>query len=394
MKTPEQLSAETLELCDKIATFSADSSTIERFCLTPEMAQLHNYLQDYFADSLQRQTDNVGNVLFTPINAHTNPKRRVLIGSHLDTVSNAGKYDGIIGVVMGLLCAREYSNEGTEFNAIGFADEEGGRFGCRFLGSFNFIGELPSDYLPQQDPQGISLKQAMYEDKLSDFSHHLNDNSNTSFLELHIEQGLSLHQAEQSLGIVEQICGQAVVSFTFHGRTAHAVSKWGRQDALLSACELVSQAQKLALHSSDLHITFGYIDNAPNQSNVVSHRTTVKADVRHIDDDIRTATIEKIIALAEGISTLHSTELKVEKSEQKTVLMDSTITSNLHRLCQDNDIACQLMTSFAGHDALVMSAKVQTGFLFLRDDKGISHHPQESVDRQAITDAFSILQNY
>jgi allantoate deiminase len=396
IKSENSLVEEALFLCDKIATFSAKRNSIERFCLSPQMADVHQYLTDYFVDSLEAENDRVGNILFVPKKIQGEnkaPKRKVLIGSHLDTVSNAGRYDGILGVVIGLLCAREYTNNDIQFDAVGFADEEGGRFGCRFLGSLNFIGQLPADYLPQQDTKGISLEQALLTDVREDFSDYFtsdNDVKNT-FIELHIEQGLNLHQADKSLGIVKQICGQAVVSLIFKGKTAHAVSKLPRKDALLSACEFVSQVQKFRKYAPDLHLTVGAIENFPNQSNVVSSQTVVRVDVRHIEDKIRAEVIEKMIALARETCSSLSTELAYDISEQKTVFMDGSMTKNLKDLCHSETISHQMMTSYAGHDALIMSSKISTGFLFLRDDKGISHHPEESVDKQAIGDAFRVL---
>lgn len=391
MKHLNNLTTEALSLCDKIATFSAKKDRIERFCLTSQMEDLHAFLSEYFMHSLTMQCDQVGNVVFSPVKFNTS-KKRILIGSHLDTVSNAGRYDGILGVVMGLLGARELSNEEVAFHTVGFADEEGARFGCRFLGSLNFIGELPPDYLHYKDIEGISLKQALLLETQTDFSDYFTENTPTYFIELHSEQGLCLHQAKKSLGIVECICGQAVVSFTFHGCSAHAVSKYDRRDALLSACELVSQAQKIALEYDDLHVTFGRINNSPNQSNVVSDQTTVTADVRHVKNKVRMETIQAIITLAQQICTTQGTQLEVDINDQKTVKMDRALLPKLAEICEQNQLAYQPMISFAGHDALVMSAKIPSALIFLRDNKGISHHPEESVDHQAIKDGFQLLQ--
>ena len=386
----DKLAREVLTLCEEISRFSAFPQGIKRYCLTPEMDALHSYLQQKYKDIFYVQTDKVGNILFRNKKINKNNRKNVLIGSHLDTVDNAGKYDGILGVAIGLVVANKLNNSNAEFSVVGFSDEEGARFGCRFIGSLNFVDKLPESYLEKKDVDGISLGhevlKRMEEDKLSDFSNYLKSEK-PIFIEPHIEQGLQLDKNNKSLGLVEKISGQTLCTIIFTGKSTHAVDKWSRQDSLVVASKLISQAHGLTLYDENVHITLGSIENYPNQSNVVSSKTIVKVDIRHVVEQIRKKVLQRLLACAKGIAIMHDTNMEINIENRETSIMNKNVLKIMKNSCRTEHIKYHPMHSYAGHDAMILNGNASSGLLFLRDRKGISHHPDELILMEDIVEA-------
>lgn len=192
----------------------------------------------------------------------------------------------------------------------------------------------------------------------------------------------------KNIGIVQNISGQSLVKLVFEGKTAHAVEKWGRRNSLLSASDFISQSKVLSLACKDVHITIGNITNYPNLTNVVSNKTIIQVDVRHVSNEIRGDIVRKIIDLAEGISSIHDVDCSFETINRKSSKTNEEINTIMKSVLTDNGIKHKFLDSYAGHDAVILSEVVPTCLVFLRDRKGISHHPEESICPCGLEDGF------
>jgi allantoate deiminase len=362
---------------------------IKRFCLTDEMDQCHKILEERFKSFFIIEKDRVGNILFK-CKRYDKTKPTLLFGSHLDTVENAGMYDGVLGVVIGLIIGQNFSGHKFNIDVVGFSDEEGGRFGCRFIGSLNFIGELPEDYLEACDNTGLKLREVISRKSFSlfeNFEGYLSERQ-PIFLEPHIEQGTVLEDRKKSIGIVKCISGQSLAKITFKGKTAHAVNKWGRQDSLASAADFIAQSNSLHSSIKDAHITVGKILNYPNLSNVVSSETSLQMDIRHTSNEVRIDLLDKIAKLAKGIASIRGVGSSIENLDRLSGIMDEEINATIEEIAMSNNVEYMKLNSYAGHDSTIMATKVPSCLIFLRDRKGISHHPDESMEIGDLAEGF------
>ena len=390
------IAEEALQICKEVSKISSTSTMVKRFCLTNEMDQCHKFLEERFKSFFIIEKDRVGNILFK-CKKYDKTKPTLLFGSHLDTVENAGMYDGILGVVIGLIMGQKFDDHEFNIDVVGFSDEEGGRFGCRFIGSLNFIGELPENYLEAFDKAELKLHEVISSKAPTSFMDYLLDRK-PIFIEPHIEQGTVLDNGKKSIGIVECVSGQTLVEIIFKGKTAHAVNKWGRQDSLAVAADFISQSNSLPLLFKDAHLTVGKIFNHPNLSNVVSSQTSLQVDIRHTLNEVRIDLLDKITQLAKGIASIRELGCSIENFDRLSGVMDEKMNSVMEKLAISNDVEYMKLNSYAGHDSIIMATKIPSCLIFLRDRKGISHHPDESMEIDDLAEGFrffySLLSDY
>ena len=261
---------------------------------------------------------------------------------------------------------------------------------CRFIGSLNFIGELPEDYLAACDSTGLKLHEVISGKSFSsfdDFEGYLSERR-PIFIEPHIEQGTVLEDRKKSIGIVKCISGQSLVKITFKGKTAHAVNKWGRQDSLASAADFISQSNSLHLSFKDAHLTVGKIFNHPNLSNVVSSETSLQMDIRHISNKVRVDLLDKITQLAKGVASMRGVDCSIENLDRFSGVMDEETNAMIEKIAISNNVEYMKLNSYAGHDSIIMATKIPSCLIFLRDRKGISHHPDESMEIDDLAEGF------
>jgi allantoate deiminase len=311
--------------------------------------------------------------------------RRLLIGSHLDTVPNAGAYDGILGVVLGIGLVERLRGQRLPFaiEVIGFSEEEGVRFGIPFLGSRALVGTV-GDVLSARDTAGITVASAVRNfglDPARLSEARLSDES-IGYLEFHIEQGPLLESIGRRLAVVETIAGQSRLTFRFTGHSNHAgtTPMHLRRDALAGAAEWIGFVEAYAGATAGLVATVGRIEAKPGATNVIPGDVYASLDVRHAQDEIRSTSVRVLITKAEEIA--YTRGLRVEQElllQQAAVPMDD----NLIAIAQRAIAACGLdghrMTSGAGHDAMIIAEKIPSVMIFLRSPGGISHHPNETV---------------
>jgi allantoate deiminase len=310
------------------------------------------------AAGMSTRIDNAGN-----LRATRGESPKLLIGSHLDTVPNAGRYDGVLGVVMALTLAELVSHP---LEAIGFSEEEGVRFGTPFIGSRAYIGE---------PVERDDINEAIRAYGLNPHTEPVNAKA---YLEFHIEQGPVLESLDLPLGIVDAIAGQSRLDLTFHGQSNHAgtTPMALRHDALAAAAEWISAVEAEARETPGLVATVGHIEAQPNVRNAINDSVLVSLDVRHADDRIRHDAVDRLIAKAKH----RDLEITIVTNlNQSAVPMDARLSEALAGAVASTGRPVHRLTSGAGHDAMIVAQRLPVAMLFLRSPGGISHHPDEAV---------------
>ncbi len=359
---------------------------ILRTFLSPAMERVHQRMQPWFETAgAIVSVDRAGNLRAFYPSASNENSPRLLIGSHLDTVPNAGAYDGVLGVLMGLALVEGLSGRKMPFavEIIGFSDEEGTRFGIPFLGSRAVVNQL-DDALLGKDANGITIREA-----LSDYAAGHPEAIETSlssmttgYLEFHIEQGPVLESKKLALGVVDSLAGQSRCHLVFNGRAGHAgtTPMLLRRDALAAAAEWMTRCEMIASNVEGLMATVGQISAEPGGVNVIPGTVRCSLDVRHTDDTVRGQSVRVILEEAHAIAARRGMQVDAEEYHaQPAVHLDSAMISLCDKAVRQAGYASIRMTSGAGHDAMVIAPHLPAAMVFLRSPGGISHHPDESV---------------
>jgi allantoate deiminase len=399
--TPTDRAARIITRCREIAACTEVPGEITRLFLTPPMHEVHELLRDWMETAgMTVRVDAIGNLRgFWP--GFTPGSPRLLIGSHLDTVPNAGAFDGILGVVLGVAVVEELKGELLPFaiEVIGFSEEEGVRFGKPFLGSLSLAGKLDPETLARTDPSGISVRQAIeaYGLNPTQLPAAALANEALAYLEVHIEQGPVLENEDTSLGIVEALVGQTRMELNFAGQANHAgtTPMHLRHDAMAAAAEWIVAVEDYASSRTGLVATVGRVEVAPGAGNVIAGKATASLDVRHADDSIREASVMAILKLAETAAVRRGAHVTSSKQlEQPAVPLDPHLTTRLSEAAAQAGFPARRMTSGAGHDAMILAPRIPSAMLFLRSPGGLSHHPDESVLPQDVEAALATAMEF
>jgi allantoate deiminase len=311
---------------------------------------------------------------------------RLLIGSHLDTVPNAGAYDGILGAVLAITLLEGLQGRRLPFGieVVGFSEEEGVRFGAPFIGSRALVGRLDQNVLDLRDAQGISVRKAIENFGLNpqEIPQAELENDTLAYLEFHIEQGPVLEKLNQPLAAVEAIAGQSRLEFTFLGRANHAgtTPMHLRCDAIAGAAEWIGRVEHVAREVPGLVATVGKFEAKPGAANVIAEEVRLTLDVRHRFDDVRTRAVENLIFQSNQITVRRGLSVRESVlSSQAAVAMDSFLTAEIEQAIRKAGCQPHRMVSGAGHDAMILAERVPAAMIFLRTPGGISHDPAESV---------------
>jgi allantoate deiminase len=380
------LAEEVIERCRKLASFSEDSASTRRTFLSSPMRDVHREIAGWLdLLGVEVRIDAAGNLCaLYPAEEAVAP--RLLIGSHLDTVPNAGAYDGILGVVIAVALIKGLNGRKLPYaiEVIGFSEEEGVRFGTPFIGSRALVGRLDESLLSARDARGISVRKA-----IEDFGLHPAEIAEASmqdtvcgFVEFHIEQGPVLEKLGLPLGAVEAIAGQSRLEITFTGRANHAGTTPMdlRFDAIAGAAEWITVVERMANEIAGLVATVGFVEAKPGAVNVIAGQARTSLDVRHRADDVRAGAVEKLIHYAEQIALRRGLSVRCDvRMNQPAVSMDSFLTDQVEAAIRKTGCNPHRMVSGAGHDAMILAEKVPATMIFLRTPGGISHDPAESV---------------
>jgi len=329
--------------------------------------------------------DAVGNLrAFYPGNDPAAP--RLLIGSHLDTVPNAGVYDGMLGVVLAVALLEELGGKRLPFGIeiIGFSEEEGVRFGVPFIGSRALVGKLDEELLARRDAKGITVREAIRQFGLDDrrIEEAVIGEDALGYIEFHIEQGPVLEKAERQLGVVEAIVGQTRLALRFLGRANHAgtTPMDARNDALACAAEWMTGVETRAKENPGLAATVGSIEAKPGATNVIPGEVRLTLDVRHKHDETRSRFVHEFIGLAKEISGKRGISLQWNALlEQNAVALNPFLTDQIDKAIRNSGCEPYRMNSGAGHDAMILAERIPSAMIFLRSPGGISHDPSETV---------------
>jgi allantoate deiminase len=399
--TPTDRAARIISRCREIAACTEVPGEVTRLFLTPPMHEVHELLRDWMETAgMTVRVDAAGNLRgFWPGLVPGSP--RLLIGSHLDTVPNAGAFDGILGVVLGVAIVEELRSELLPFaiEVIGFSEEEGVRFSKPFLGSLALVGKLDAETLTRTDRNGISVAEAIQAYGLDPVQLDAAALANETFayLEFHIEQGPVLECEDISLGVVEALVGQTRMELTFTGQANHAgtTPMHLRHDAMTAAAEWIVAVEDYARSNNGLVATVGKVEAAPGAGNVIAGHVTASLDVRHADNSTREASIIAILQLAETAATRRGVHvISNMQLEQPAVPLDSHLTNLLHKATAQAGFPARRMTSGAGHDAMILAPTIPSAMLFLRSPGGLSHHPDEAVLAQDVEAALATAMEF
>jgi allantoate deiminase len=385
---------EVIGRCLRLASFSEDSDGTHRTFLSPPMHACHQEIVRWMEPlHVQVRVDAAGN--FRAVYPAAQPNApRLLIGSHLDTVPNAGAYDGVLGVMIAVALLKELHGRRLPFaiEVIGFSDEEGARFGSPFIGSRAMVGRLDKELLGALDNRGVSVQKAIENFGLNpaEISQAALNNDAVGYLEFHIEQGPVLEKLNLPLAAVEAIAGQSRLELTFLGHANHAgtTPMHLRRDAIAGAAEWILAAERAAQEVSGLVATVGQIEAKPGATNVIASEAKLTLDVRHSSDEIRTHTVDNLIHQARGIAARRG--LSVREStilNQRAVAMDPFLIKAIEQAIVKTGCTPHRMPSGAGHDAMILAEKVPSVMIFLRSPGGISHDPAESVLQDDVENA-------
>ena len=380
---------------------SEEPGRITRRFLTPPMHQVHAHLRSRMeAMGMQVHVDSAGNLrgLWQPV---ATSAKRLVVGSHIDTVPDAGAFDGILGVTLALELvdiAQELTSLLT-IEVIAFSEEEGVRYGLPYFGSRAVAGRFDSSMLALTDADGITVDSALREfgldpDRIADAVLH--DHA-LCFFEMHIEQGPQLETDDLSVAAVTAIVGQTRLTLTFTGQANHAgtTPMHLRRDALAAAAEWITAVEGLAQQTEGLAATVGRIVAEPNVGNVVPGVVKVSLDVRHARDSVRNAAVDKLLASAHTIAECRNLTLqRTGQLQQPAVPMDERLTAWLSTAIETAGYPAKNMPSGAGHDAIVMAGRLPTAMLFLRSPGGINHHPAENVREQDVEAALLVAREF
>jgi allantoate deiminase len=319
---------------------------------------------------------------------------RLLLGSHIDTVPNAGAFDGVLGVLIAvtLLEALETRRLPFAIEVVAFSEEEGVRFGKPFIGSRALVGRLDDSLLDSRDANGITVRGAIenFGLKPSEIPRAALHDHAVAYLEFHIEQGPVLESLGLPLGIVEAIVGLTRVELVFAGRANHAgtTPMYLRRDAIAAAAEWLVAVEHTAQNCPGLVATVGQIEAKPGAINVIAAEARVSLDIRHGSDGVRNENADALVHLAEKIAARRGLSLKHRVLlSQMAIAMDPYLTGQVEEAVRRTGCKPHLMVSGAGHDAMILAERIPAAMIFVRSPGGISHDPAESVELEDVAKA-------
>jgi allantoate deiminase len=393
-----------MERCDILGGISEEPGRLTRRYATPAMRQANEAVAEWMrAAGMTVKQDIIGNLRsYYP---GSQPRARaLLLGSHLDTVRDAGKYDGPLGVLVAIACVQRLRERGERLpfaiEVLAFADEEGLRFHSAYLGSRAVAGTLDPEMLDIADAEGITLAEAIRAfsgdpDRLAADKRARDDL--LGYCEVHIEQGPALEAANLPVGMVSAIQGQSRFAASFTGEAGHAgtVPMDLRRDALCAAAELVLAAEALARAQPGLVATVGQIAAQPGASNVIPGTVTLSLDVRHPDNTVRQAACWHLRERAEQIGAARQMALDWQSvADHPTVPCAPDLTRLMGEAIRSAGYPVRPLPSGAGHDAVALADLTDVTMLFVRCKGGISHHPAEAVAVADVAVAIEVLEQF
>lgn len=393
-----------IQYLNTINTFGESEDGISRLAYSFEEKKAKDYIRTQCERmNFNVREDEAGNLIIR--RQGLDPLLPVVsVGSHLDTVYNAGRYDGTIGVIAGLEILMILEEEQIQtlhpIELIIFACEESARFNVSTIGSKAMVGELDKEALEKlKDRKNKSIIEAFSEQDLAfdKIDQAIRGKSEVkAFLELHVEQGNRLIEEKKIIGIVTGIAAPLRLSIAIEGMSAHSgtTAMVNRKDAFLAASEISLAVERAAKKEIDYDTvaTVGVVEVLPGAMNVVPGKANLKIDIRSTDVNSRQRVLETIKTEISLVSELRKVNVVIEWStEEQPVFMDQKLTEDIQSVCKEKNIPYLVMPSGAGHDSMYMAKRWPTALVFVPSVEGLSHHPDEYTDIQDILTGIMVL---
>ncbi len=391
-----------MALADRLAQWSEIPDGLTCTYLTPAHRSVAAELGDLMRRAgLATEIDAVGNVVGRY--AAADPRARALIlASHYDTVRNAGKYDGRLGVLTALVLAEHLEREGRKLpfhlDVVAFSEEEGVRFSSSFLGSRAMAGRFDRALLQRRDADGHSLAEVMQDagrdpEKIPTLARRAEEFA--GYLEVHIEQGPVLLEAGLPVGIVSAIAGSVRRLLTITGTAGHAgtVPMARRHDAAAAAAEVVLTVEKRCAQAPTLVGTVGQLTVPGGAINIIPGRCELSLDIRAADDATRDAAVSDVMAEIGRIGERRGVAIESREMQRTAAVQCSPrLQSLLADAAMGLGVTPRYLASGAGHDAMVFDGLTDTAMLFVRcGNGGVSHSPRETVTAEDADIAARVL---
>ncbi len=400
--------SDILKQADVLAGFTEDAPLITRTYLSKEHKAAGEYLIGLMRDAgMNADFDPLGNIVgryeagvpFAPV---------VMTGSHQDSVRNAGKYDGLFGILSPIAYVKELNRQGKRLpytlEIVGFGDEEGVRFPATLVGSKAMAGQFDPAWLDKVDADGVTMRQA-----INDFGGDASlwkelDRRNeqhgevVAFVESHIEQGPVLLNEGLAVGVVTAIAGATRMRLNVTGLAGHAgtVPMGTRQDALAAAAEMILFVERFCTDNAGLVGTVGKLSVKPGAINVIPQDVEFTIDVRSGDDATRAVALNAFATELPAIAKRRNVTLAIETLyDAGAAPCDPALQKQFEAAIAAQGISPRYLPSGAGHDAMVFPVVAPMAMLFVRcGNNGISHHPDETMTAEDAEIATNVLLHF
>jgi allantoate deiminase len=406
-------------MLDELALITDEPGKLTRTFLSPAMLRANQVVGAWMQEvGLTVRTDAVGNLIgrlesdvgaslvgargrrqATPLQRKT-----LLLGSHLDSVRDAGRFDGPLGVLLPIVALAELKRRGVALpfhvEVLGFSEEEGVRFASAYLGSAGYTGRLREADLKFRDAQGVSIRATLEEFNGGKFilpkAAHGKSNL-LGYIEVHIEQGPVLEAKQLAVGVVSAIAGQSRFKLTWTGKAGHAgtTPMHLRRDALAGAVEFAAGVEAIGRRTPGLVATIGALTVSPGAANVIPGEVVHTLDVRHAQDSVRRVALMQIGRLATKIAHRRKLQRTWQRTQENAAVTCSpALTAQLARSVQTVQGKSLSLVSGAGHDGVVMSTLTPVAMLFVRCREGLSHHPDEYASPKDLGVALEVMVDF
>ena len=386
---------------DELSQIGAnEKGGITRFALSgDDLKARYWFAEKVESIGLQVRDDDVGN-LSGVLPASIATDRTILVGSHLDTVQNGGRYDGSIGVLAGLECLQCIHESGIELpvnlEVIDFTDEEG--TWQSFFGSLGLTGGLEASHLNDAQQDNAGFRAALQRAGIlpREVQRARRDPATLlAYLELHIEQSSTLDRTGTNIGIVDDIVGRASYNLYFQGRAAHAATTRpeDRRDALQGAADFITQMHLMVKERFPHGVAnCGQVSVEPGKFSVVPAEVLLQIECRHVDTERLEMMRADILALARRCAHEHSLTVASECVLYRPVAhMDTALRTSIAESCRALGYTYASVPSYAGHDAQILSRQTPSAMIFIPSRDGISHNPDEFTEWEDVERGASVL---